>query len=380
MLSFVTALIKRTLVRDTRQTEEHKTFALLVFLDWFGSCGMGAEGCITKQMPTIHKLSMVNKQIRHRVTREHTLWCFILEDLMFSHKLKRIYHSVICDKMQFAIERLNRKKLLNPYQLMHWICSQMHLLEFSGPNLNVVNMFNNHLLAMLFGPFNLTGPNNNSTMPVPNWTPALSYTFRDVFPQLPAHILDNGLEIFRVTGSLVTGVNFQLNTKVFVRSPNVRKQTLHIDWAVIKKGRGKCVYWGPHDPEPHIHDGCTYHKSMDRRLMPTCPYPAFPGKEHLSAALQSNCIEVMGLTQGDAIAFQIGFQPDDDEDVEVEALFNMHVKIGTSKEPGPDGFFAIYPQDTAMAVGTFTRWENQFKLRLARPDAFNESSAKKARV
>jgi hypothetical protein len=301
---------------------------------------------------------------------------------MFSHKPKRIYHSVICDKMQFAIERLNRKKLLNPYQLMHWICSQMHLLEFGGACINVVNMFqyHNNLLAMLFGPFNLTGPNNNSTMPVPNWTPAVSYTLRDVFPQLPAHILDDGLEIFRVTGSLVTGVNFQLNTKVFLRSPNVRRQTLHIGWGVIKRGRAYCVYWGPYDPDPHIRDGCTYVKSMDRRFLPCRPYPYFPGKEDLPAALQSNCVEVMGLTQGDAISFDIGIQPDDDEDVEVLALFSMRVKIGTSRKPGPDAFFPIYPPDTAMAVGTFTRWENQFKLRLARPDAFNESSAKKARV
>ena len=69
----------------------------------------------------------------------------------YDEKIKA-YRNSVCDKLAFAIQRLNRRKNLTQYLLVHWFSTQIYLCGFGRPGVNVVNSIEHHVLSMLLGP------------------------------------------------------------------------------------------------------------------------------------------------------------------------------------------------------------------------------------
>ena len=73
-------------------------------------------------------------------------------EVIITTKRIKAYRNSVCDKLAFAIQRLNRRKNLTQYLLVHWFSTQIYLCGFGRPGVNVVNSIEHHVLSMLLGP------------------------------------------------------------------------------------------------------------------------------------------------------------------------------------------------------------------------------------
>lgn len=361
---------------------QDKILAILVFLDRFMySVDLTT---ISQKMTLIHAFAGVNKQIRHCVTGANGVWLDTLELIMYDEKIKQ-YRNNACNKLAelISMQRLNRRENLTPYRLLQWYMTQTYECRFGPAGVNVVNNYEHHLLSMLlgpvYGPWDGLGP---SVIHVQLETDAMSYTLRDLFPGLPARIRDDCLELFRVRGNCVTGLNFECNTKIHVRSQNTRTQKIHIAWAVWKRqsdAHRKCyeVYWGPFprhdaDPDPHFPDSRgNFNPEILNR---------FPGQEQLPLALQTKCVDIIGLQHGDCMGFTLGIQSDidfPDEPVEDLLSINIEIQAGNAQR-----YFELVTRSTTMlAVQNVQDWKKQFAVPgPADAGSCQEKPGKKAKI
>jgi hypothetical protein len=313
-------------------------------------------------MADMLRLFSVNKALTGFVQRSDGLWLHALGVFMYDRHSSS-YRPTVCKQIAHCVEHWN--EYLTPSHVVTWLSKQGHVLKIGDPTNYPAKWYKFSMLRLLFFEHNTSGPDNkfpDGLMHVPQWE---NYTLRDIFPGMPAHIIDDTLTLFRVQHTSLNKLRFWLNTAVWLRAPNSRGLKLYVAWEVYKNGKkdargrlkGYKVGWGPfpaHDAVAPANPDPTRYKGNHN---PEC-LDWFPGQEHLRETLKTKCIEVT-LQQGDILACLLGVYATVDRPV--EELFWNTFAIGSTRVPDdPSDSSVVTTEQCQQALAVVQDWKNKF--------------------